>query len=358
MAASAARAGISCIVLDLFNDMDTRAIARASRACVTLRGRFHRESLLNAARALQPPEGYQACVIGSGLESRLPLMKTLVREFPYVGNAPECIEYAKDPARFFPLLDELGIAHPEVRITPPRVLQGWLSKRTGGAGGGHVRRAERSWPHTEKRYFQRHQAGQLMSALFLADGKRAVVLGCSEQWCHPLSRNAPFAYGGAVSLGELPAGLSSPLAGIIHGLTRALGLRGLNGLDFILDQECVYVIELNPRPTATLDLYDERVVGGLLSAHIAACRGVLPSGLQPMKEHKAHAILWSQGLWCVPEAFRWPEWVTDIPAPGALIRARRPLCTVHARAATSGMAKQWVRQRMESMFSMLWPLAA
>jgi uncharacterized protein len=354
LAASAARAGMPCVVLDLFNDMDTRAIAQASRVCATRSGRFHGKELLRAARALQPAQGYEACVIGSGLEGRPSLMRALACELPYLGNRPECIEQVKDPQRFFPMLDGLGIEHPEVRFTPPPSLPGWLSKRIGGAGGGHVRRSELGWPQRERRYFQRFQAGRLMSALFLADGKDALIVGCSEQWCHPLSRLAPFAYGGAVSLDEVPAGLPR-MAG---ELARVLELRGLNGLDFIVDEGRVFVIELNPRPTATLDLHDGRVEGRLARAHMAACRGVLPAKLQPMAGQAAHAILWSQGPWHTPVALQWPAWVTDIPASGTTVPARRPVCTVHARAARSAAAKHLVHERMQSLSSMLWPLAA
>ncbi|MFN0316901.1 MAG: ATP-grasp domain-containing protein [Burkholderiales bacterium] len=354
LAASAARAGLSCVVLDLFNDLDTRAIAAASRACATRSGRFHGAGLLNAARALQPGEGYEACVIGSGFEGRPALLRALARELPYLGNTPECIEQIKDPQRFFSMLDALGIGHPEVRFTPPPSLPGWLSKRIGGAGGGHVRRAELGWPRRERRYFQRYQGGRLMSALFLADGKRAVIAGCSEQWCQPLSRLAPFAYGGAVSLDEIPGELPR----IATDLARTLALRGLNGLDFIVEEGCVHVIELNPRPTATLDLHDERVEGGLLCAHIAACRGELPASLQPMSGQSAHAILWSQGPWQVPALLQWPAWVTDIPPSGTPVPARRPVCSVHARAATSAAARRKVHERLQSLSSMLWPMAA
>ncbi len=358
LAASAVRAGLSCVVLDLFNDMDTRELARASRACATRKGGFHGEDLLRSARALRPAQGYEACVIGSGLESRLPLMKTLAREFPYLGNEPECIEHVKDPKRFFLLLDSLRIGHPEVLFPPPRALHGWLSKRIGGAGGGHVRRAELGWPGRERRYFQRYQAGRLLSALFLADGKRGVMVGYSEPWCHSLSRHISFAYGGAVTLDDPSESVRHRLERAVNALICALGLRGLNGVDFILEHDEIYVLEVNPRPTATSDLHDHRVAGGLLRAHMAACRGTLPKALVSRNEHCAHGIVWSAGAWSVTKGFRWPEWISDIPSPGSFIPARRPLCSVHSRAPTSVAAKKRVCERMEIMSSMLWPLAA
>ena len=42
------------------------------------------------------------------------------------------------PATFFALLDQLGVAHPETQLDPPRDPDGWLSKRIGGSGGAHV----------------------------------------------------------------------------------------------------------------------------------------------------------------------------------------------------------------------------
>ena len=349
LARSAHLQRIPVVVLDLFNDVDTRAFALASRACAGRHGRFHRAHLLSAARELAPAGGYAGLVYGSGLESRPALLQALARECLLLGNAVGTVARTKDPEFFFPLLDRLEIAHPEVRMTAPKDPQGWLAKRIGGAGGAHVRPAHLGWPGGERRYFQRFQAGRVMSALFLADGARVHVVGFNEQWQAELSRSVRFAYAGAVTLDDVPAAARAAVSRAAARLTGNLGLRGLNGLDFILENGWPYVLELNPRPTATLDLYDEAVSGGLFAQHLQACAGRLEMGAVPQSAARAHAIVYAFGAWRVPVAFDWPDWVTDIPAGGSVISAGAPICTVHARGASAQAARELVLARRAHM---------
>ncbi|HTS54700.1 MAG TPA: ATP-grasp domain-containing protein [Burkholderiales bacterium] len=354
LARSAARRGIRVVVLDLFNDVDTRALALASRACAGRRGRFHRAFLLQAARELAPTGGYAGLVVGSGLEGRPALLHALSRQCALLGNSPETVVRVKDPEFFFPLLDRLAIPHPEVRMTAPRNPQGWLAKRVGGAGGAHVRQAHLGWPRKERRYFQRFQAGRVMSALFLADGKRACLVGVNEQWTAELTRAARFAYGGAVTADDVAEPVRTAASNAAARLTDTLGLRGLNGLDFVLAGDAPRVLELNARPTATLDLYDDAIPGGLFAQHLSACAGRLGVGIVPRDSARAHAIVYAACPWRVPLAFDWPEWVTDIPAGGSLIAAGAPVCTVHAQGESMRATREVVMARREAMQSRFW----
>jgi predicted ATP-grasp superfamily ATP-dependent carboligase len=358
LARSAGRQGIRVVVLDLFNDVDTRALAVASRACAGRHGRFHRARLLQAARELAPTDGYAGLVVGSGLEGRPALLQALSRQAPLLGNASETVVRVKDPEFFFPLLDRLAICHPEVRMTVPRNPQGWLAKRVGGAGGAHVRQAHLGWPRKERRYFQRFQPGRVMSALFLADGKRARVVGFNEQWTVALTRAARFAYGGAVTVDDIAQPVRAVVSHAAERLTGALGLHGLNGLDFILAGDRPCVLELNPRPTATLDLYDDAVPGGLFAQHLAACVGRLEMGAVPRDWSRAHAIVYASCAWRVPLTFDWPEWTTDIPAAGSLITGGAPVCTVHAQGESMRSARELVLARHERMQTQTWVRAA
>jgi len=349
LACSAGRQGIPVVVLDLFNDVDTQAIAIASRACTGHHCRFHRARVLSAARELAPAHGYAGLVYGSGLESRPALLQALARECTLVGNSVQTVALAKDPEIFFPLLGQLEIPHPEVRMTLPQDPNGWLAKRVGGAGGAHVRPAHLGWPRKERRYFQRFQAGRVMSASFLADGARAQVIGFSEQWQVALSRAVRYAYGGAVTVDDVSVTVRATVSQAVALLTQKLGLRGLNGIDFILEAGTPYIVELNPRPTATLDLFDSMVPGGLFVQHLKACTGRLEMGAVPRAAFRAHAIVYATGAWCVPLGFDWPEWVTDIPASGSLIPSGAPICTVHGQGESAGVARELVLARRNQM---------
>ena len=357
LAQSAARAGMPAVVLDLFNDLDARALAVASRSVAGPDGKFDSRQLVAAAQELCPPENCAGLVYGSGLEGRTRLLERLSNGRTLFGNRPDTVAALKDPARVFPLLDSLGIAHPEVRLDPPEDVVGWLLKRTGGAGGSHVRRAGLRHRARARRYFQRFQPGRTLSVLFAADGRRARVIGFNEQWTAGVQHCAPYCYGGAVSRPLLTRQTQRRIAGLLDDLVQASGLVGLNGLDFILSGETPVVLEINPRPTATIDLYDADIEGGVLALHLRACRGELPE-VPAASVARAHAIVYAAVALRVPVDVEWPEWCTDLPEGGGVIPMGAPVCSVHAHAATSAKARELVLSRHSRMVDSLWEKAA
>ena len=257
LAKSAVRMGLKAVVLDLFNDTDLRVLTAASQCVAGRNARFDARQLLAAAQALCPPGQCGGLVYGSGFEGRTRLLAQLARGRTLFGNAPQTIAQVKDPTRFFAMLDLLRIAHPDVRLDAPPETGGWLTKRSGGAGGSHVKPARRRNRAKAQRYFQKFQTGRTLSVLFLADGCNVRVIGFNEQWCADLAQCAPYCYGGAVGGIPLTPDLRASMTAVLEKLVRTTGLVGLNGLDFILDAHDVpHVLEINPRPPATIDLYD------------------------------------------------------------------------------------------------------
>jgi uncharacterized protein len=352
LAHSARRGGHPVVVLDLFNDMDVREVALASRGVASARGRFDARRLLAAARILCPPEHSAGLVYGSGFESRTDLLANLAKGRELYGNTPETVVRVKDPAQFFALLDALDIAHPETRLTPPADVAGWLVKRSGGAGGSHVRPASARHRVQAGRYFQKIQTGRSLSALFVADGRQARVIGLNEQWTAGSAACAPYCYGGAVSGIAIAPGIKAQLTRWLDQLVQATGLVGLNGLDFLLDRDRMFVLEINPRPTATIDLYDADYETGLLALHLQACRGFLLEVRLP-RQARAHAIVYASEPLRVASGIRWPKWCTDIPQGGSRIPRGAPICSVHAEAANSEQARALVMDRHHVMHTTL-----
>jgi uncharacterized protein len=349
LAQSARTGGLPVVVLDLFNDLDVRELAVASRSVATRSGKFDTRRLLAAAQLLCPPERCGGLVYGSGFEGRTGLLGKLAQGRALFGNDPDTVARLKDPVKFFAMLDALGCAHPETRLDPPADVSGWLVKRAGGAGGSHVKPAKARHRARPGRYFQKIQSGRTLSVLFAANGAEARVIGINEQWTADIASCGPYSYGGAVGGIVLDEKLQARIAGMLDALVRATGLIGLNGLDFILDAEGrMFVLEVNPRPTATIELYDADVAGGLLALHVRACRGELP-GFVAQGQARAHAIVYASEAFRVPDRMQWPQWCTDIPVGGSEIPPGAPICSVHAEAAISDLARDLVAVRRESM---------
>ena len=355
------RAGARSVVLDLFADRDTVGLCNAARRVCSDRAlRFHGRKLLDAAAALAPRDASAGLVTGSGLEGRTRLLARLAEGRRLYGNTPETIARLKEPASLLPLLDSLGIPRPAVRFEPPAEPRGWLVKQAGGAGGVHVRPARSGLKARAGRYFQRFVAGRSMSVVFVADGHEARIIGFNEQW--PAGSGCPsfpFSYGGAVSDAHLPEPAKARVETWVQRLTEHAGLAGLNGIDFMLDDaEKPHFLEINPRPTATAEFYDERATGGLFAWHVQACEGRLPAGALESGDVRAHTILYATAPMTVTRWVRWPGWVSDRPELGAAIAAGAPICTVHAAGNDARQVELLLGERSRMMMGSIVPLAA
>lgn len=331
LAKAAARGGYPALGLDAFADLDSRALTRAwRRAGLDPDGAPRAAAWRAAARAFRRDWHCLGLVYGSGFEARPELPLALSDAAPVLGNRPEVLRAVADPLAFARRLARLGIPHPEVRLEPPAVPAPWLSKRAGACGGLHVRPAAERPDAEAGRYYQRRAAGVAWSLLFLADGVEALPVGFNRLLAAPPEAPSPWCYAGARRQAAGPAGWAEAAVAAARALTRDLGLRGLNGIDFMASPRHWALLELNPRPTATVELWDEAPMPPLFGLHLDACRGQLPEALPGLAGGRAAAVVYAGADIRVPPGFAWPAWCADLPEAGSRIRAGDPVCTVHA----------------------------
>ncbi|HEX9489315.1 MAG TPA: ATP-grasp domain-containing protein [Stellaceae bacterium] len=349
LAAAASRAGERAVVLDLFADRDT---ARHAQACVAVpRGPhgFARDAILAAVARLAGE--VRGLVYGAGFEHDPALLGEIMRLVPVLGNLPKTVAAAKDPLGFAALLARLGLPHPPTTRAPPGD-DGWLSKMIGGAGGRHIALAVATAARTGA-YFQRRVAGRAVSAAFLADGRSAHVLGFSEQWTAG-DAVSPFRYGGCAGPVRLSPALGAAIDAACRAVAAALGLVGLNSLDLLIDGERFHVIEVNPRPGATLDIFDGRDGVSLWRLHLDAVAGRLPPiSHDAPAEARAAAVIYASDRVVIPAAMTWPAWTADRGTAGTIIDRGEPVCTVRARAATTTAARAGAERRGARLLAQL-----
>lgn len=358
LAASARRAGYRPLVVDCFGDTDTTALAEAAR-CLPARVQvgFTTRPLLAALESLEaeapsPPVGL---VLGPGFECNPRLVARLADRFPLIGNDAETIRRAKDPQQFFSVLDTLGIPHPETRPDAPPRPDGWLMKRIGGSGGLHIHACPAKPRPDKRRYFQRRVQGDAISLLGLVSEKSA-AFAASRQWTSPLPRR-PFRYGGACGSLPLDEDLEASLIEMALAVSEALSLRGIVSFDFLVKDGEPSLLEVNPRPGATLDVFDD-ASGTLFKAHIEAARGGDPAALLAADWHppvaRAAALLYADRGPLTARAVDWPEWAADRPRPGSSIGAGQPLATVVAEGDAVDDVHAAALQRLGMLASMLY----
>lgn len=342
LAASARRAGYAPLAIDVFGDSDTRAL---SEALICLDGGLAHglnEAALMRAINLMLADYNPIGVICSGLDDQPDSIAAMERRARVIGNRASTIARVKDPSAFAGLCADCGVPHPEIALRAPTVLTGWLVKQRGGSGGGHIRAATSDDCGAPGNYFQRRVEGESCSALFAADGENAQIIGLSSQWSAPTPLK-PFRFGGAVGPISLPAGQIAAIARAVGCLTPVLGLVGLNSADFLIDGDDVWLLEINPRPGATLDVFDS-TSDSLMKRHIAACEGNLAPLSRP-GQIKAAAIVYAPSDLFIPAPIDWPDWAADRSMPGTQILAGEPFCTVLATGPTPNLAQSCARER-------------
>lgn len=343
LAESACDAGCDVVALDLFGDRDTRA-ASLQWLPIGDGSSIERSLLCDALRRLDG-EGW---VAGAGIEPHLAAACAAAPSLPLVGNTPEAVAAVRDPPTFFAALRQLGIAFPETRIDGEVRGDDWLSKDFAGSGGWHIHAARDAGEAAPTRYAQRVHRGEPISALFVANGRDARVLGVQRQIVRPRA-GRPYVFRGVVG----PIAVADPLRRDIEScvvrLVQRFALRGLGSVDFLLDGQALAVLEVNPRPTASIALYDRG--GSMLRAHLDACRHGLLAGAPRMRGLRGSEIAFADRD--VVAGDRFPAWCHDLPAAGRRIQRDDPVCTVAAAAGTEHEVRALLAARRHDVLSSL-----
>ena len=185
-----------------------------------------------------------------------------------------------------------------------------------------------------------------MSALFIGDISGARVVGFSRQWASP-APDAPYRYGGAVRLRRIDRGDAETIGIWLASLSLRAGLVGLCSADFIRNADGYQLIEINPRPGATLDIFDS-AEAPLMEAHLRAARNegyAVPRFADAMASMIAYA---SRPVAHFPD-IAWPDWTADHQSPGTRLVAGDPVCTVFARGANAAATRRSVQAQVREL---------
>ena len=349
LAQSAKRAGLRPLVIDLFNDQDTLAL---SAACWRLQGLSLAE-LAPCVSTLQARYPVNDAIYGSGLEQDDQVLDMLQEKFRLRGNTPDTFRRVLHKEHFFQVLTQLHIDFPEVRWSPPAGTDKWLSKPCRGQGGVGIHystSAAGECPAKPDCYWQRCIDGQAMSALFLADRRESVVIGCNRQWTVNLDSCRQFLLSGLINRVQLPARARRKITVWINSLVTTFSLTGLNSLDFIWDGRQIWLLEINPRPSASMQLYDADYPRGLLWEHLRSNLSRLPEAAAPPRGWQ---ILYAPEELRIPTALQWPQWTADRPRGDSLIHTHEPICSIIACGNSQDEVLDGLHSRKQIMIEIL-----
>lgn len=349
LAESAARAGYRPAAVDAFADLDLERVAPGAEPVEP----YSPEALVRVAERASS----DAVVYGAGLENHPDLVERLARGRALLGNGPKTLARVREIAEVGSVLRAVGIAVPRTLNSggggnaDPRTR--WLRKPAKGGGGVGIEAWSRGRPLGPGEILQEWVEGVAGSAAFVADGRRAVLLALTRQIVgDPAFGALGFRYCGSVlPLAEDAARLESlaeQAARAARALTEAFALRGACGIDFVVREDAIHVVEVNPRYTASMELVERATGLSIFDAHARACRGSLPDARALL--HPAPAlgkgILFARRKVRLGDTRGWlGRGVSDVPRPGATVPRGGPVCTLFATGPDPAACETALRRR-------------
>ncbi len=346
LAQAAKNAGLKPLVIDLFADLDTQGYATDFRQVKSL-----------AEQDLAPVVDYfieryavSHAIYGSGFECYPGSLYYLNNRLMMLGNHPDVFARQLDKQAFFSTLDQLNIPYPEVVFSAPSCGDDWLLKPMQGQGGVGIKRYHADDDAKAAVYWQKFQAGTPHSVLFLADGEQVQVIGFNSQWSVRLSETQEFVFSGLINSCDLSDAHKTEITNWLKQMVPVFGLKGLNSLDFIHVGDCSYVLEINPRPSASMQLYDQ----DLLVRHIQACVGGTVGATSVAEPTETgYQIVYAERDLIIPGHFEWPDWCMDLPKSGNMCRVRQPLCSIIAHQKNSRSVAEQLLTKQQLILSKL-----
>jgi predicted ATP-grasp superfamily ATP-dependent carboligase len=310
------------------------------------------------------------------LENHADLVDQISHDRPLYGNVGHVLRKVRDPFEVSRCLTATGLEFPETRRSPAGLPRdgSWLMKSLYSSGGQGVA-AWRGQPveQLDACCFQRRMSGEACSAVMLAHAGQAEFLGTTRQlvgddWCSA----APFHYCGSVGPLPLAAPLRAKMQQVATVLARHFSLRGIFGVDYLINGQQLIALEINPRYPASAEVLERVADQSLVAAHVRACEKPqevvewsMPQTAAPRLAGKC--ILFAQHDFTVTaelaEQFdaannRVAPWyaprVADIPAAGSNIRAGAPVVTL----LDDGDTEEEVHQRLQARAATLYAVMA
>ena len=402
LAASAVAAGWSVDAADLFCDLDLLALARRAVMPGRAADREYPWCLADASRRLTPSAPF---TYTGAIENHPDLVAAVTAQRPLAGTDADAIRRLRHPHSLAAAVRAAGLGFPETRFDPAdlptdgtflvkplagaggrgiRVWRGPQPAGTGSRGGDRSAGDAHAAPHDRRpRIWQRRVPGTPISASYVMSPDRGRLFGVSRQllgrrWCHA----SGFTWCGAVATrgcGGLPGEprCIDRLTRLGDVLGQAFGPRGVLGVDLVISPTGgLTVIEVNPRPTASMELFERLGTLSVARAHLAACGFASPQPEPHRDAADAHA---GAGTWTKAVLFAarptavseellatlastvapwteadggWPS-LADIPRPGQTIPVAAPVVTVFARGAAPREALRRLRERTAQVDALL-----
>jgi hypothetical protein len=310
LAESAVKAGKECVAVDFFGDVDLEKTC----PCISLRRAysvplgFNPLLFLKAADALQ----FDRLVYGAPLENYPEIIEGFSEKCEIVGNTAGAVKRVRDWRSIYQFCRKNQIKFPETVNGLDYVAK---PKKSGGGVG-----IQRLSLYVVQKYVK----GEHFSASFLGDGRNAEVVSVNEQ----LIGRKEFGARKFWYCGNITPVFVDGVTDVCEKVVAEFELKGSCGIDFVA-ADGLYLMEVNPRPQATLEIVEKAFHVTMFLLHENAVNGTLEN---PHPPHKTwgKAIVYADKDVKMPDTYEWLDygWIKDVPHPFEHIPKSEPICTV------------------------------
>jgi methenyltetrahydromethanopterin cyclohydrolase len=352
LAISVAQAGYPVWAADCYLDSETCSVSARTTRLPPLETTSS-EALLN--QLIELSQG-QPCffIYGSGIEFHSNILKSLPSHFHLLGNNFDTVNAITSPKTFFKALDKLNLPYPQTTFKPPSssTYKKWLFKPNKSLGGMHITFIDDEIEQKDG-YFQHYIDGTPGSVLFVSNNASLQIVLVNEQETIN-TKNMPFILGSIITPATIPPPLLTTLNDAIQQLALHFNLIGFNSLDFIIKNDELYLLELNPRPSASIQLVKQP--HNIFHIHKTACKNAAhPMLLKNESLYRGLFYVFAQNDYLVTAEMQWPEQTIDRPIEGTLIKKSSPICSLLLNAKSRHKLQEIAEQKTQEILSKLSP---
>jgi uncharacterized protein len=358
---SARRAGYAPHGIDLFADRDLAVLGPAVKI-----HRYPSEFL--AALAAAPQATW---VYSGGLENHPRLVDRLANIRPLAGNPGHVLRQVRDPQRLMEAATDAGCEFPKSHFSAaglPASGESWLVKPRRSSGGTSIRFARTSDAGRLPRgtYLQEHIDGESASAVFIAAAGRARWIGATRQILgRDVGLALPFLYVGSTGPLRLNDDETACLRSLGDTLAERFGLVGLFNIDFVRQHDRLWIVEVNPRYSASMEIIEFTYGINLIDWHLYASESaMLPAFTEPgAVRHAGKIVVYARQSGVVRPSLDnlASDWnsdpllpgLADLPCIGETFHAGQPVVTVLAHADSSQAITEQLRHRAATIEKLL-----
>ncbi|MEN1682159.1 MAG: ATP-grasp domain-containing protein [Planctomycetota bacterium] len=331
---SALEAGFDVVTADLFADADLAARCDATRI----------DNYPEGLADWLAEQDVDAWMYTGALENHPELVDRMAEIRPLWGNRGEPLRRCRDPMELQRLCREVGVMFPETRTSPKGLpLDGsWLCKTYRGACGSGVwaldGEAALARAVAAGAYFQRLVSGVSAAAVCLLLGRRVSRLeGLTEQLIGLHAFGAqPWAHCGSIARPDWRSPKEAH-GGVASVLALGCGLKGLVGVDLVIDGDEHWFLEANPRFPASAEVAESRRPRGTVSGNAIAYGWTAPNrtSQRTLYPLAGKAIVYAKSDLAIDAKFH--SWamgeaasgrLADVPHAGTSIAIGHPVCTL------------------------------